>query len=215
MWSTYVHEFSSLLAHLAGWLDGSWGLAILLLAMVVRMVLLPMTLRTAEQNWLRQLKLQALQPKLERLRQRHADDPMAYAKAARELHRQHGITTGIGASLLVALVQAPLGIGVYAAVRQGAAKAGSFLWISKLARPDLLLALAVTGLALATMLLNPMLPEQARTLLQWLPVVMTFFVVWHLSAALVLYYAGSSSVGVLQAMLLRRRIGRHHALITG
>ncbi len=211
MWSDYVHEFSTLLNHLAGWLGGSWGLAIVLLAVAVRLALLPMTWRVAELNWSRQLKLKALQPKLERLRQRHADDPMAYAQAARELHRQHGITTGLGAGLLAALVQAPPGIGVYAAVRQGAAKAGSFLWIPKLASPDLLLALAVTGIAFATMLLNPLLPEQARTLLQWLPVVMTFFVVWHLSAALVLYYAGSSSVGMLQAVLLRRRVGRHHA----
>lgn len=211
MWSAYVHEFSLLLDHLAGWLGGSHGLAIVLLAVAVRVMLLPMTLHAAEQGWLRQVKLKALQPKLERLRQRHAGDAMAYAQAVRKLHAEHGISTGLKAGFLAALVQLPLGLGVYSAVRHGAARAGSFLWIPKLARPDLVLALIVAALSIATLLLNPMLPEQARTLLHWLPVLVTFFVVWHLSAALVLYYAGSSSVGLLQALLLRRRLRQNHA----
>lgn len=209
MWSAYVHEFSALLAQLATWLDGSYGLAILLLAMAARLALLPMTLHAAEQGWLRQLKLKPLQPELERLRKQHGGDPMAYSQAMRRLHKQHGIPTGMKAGLLAALIQLPLGLGVYTAVRDGVARAGSFLWIPKLARPDLVLTLIVTALSIAAMMLNPMLPEQARVLLQWLPVVMTFFVVWHLSAALVLYYAGASSVGLLQMALLRRRVRLH------
>lgn len=211
MWSAYVDEFAALLAQLAAWLDGSYGLAILLLAMAARLALLPMTLHAAGQSWLRQVKLKALQPKLERLRKQHGGDPMAYAQAVRRLHAEHGIPTGMKASLLAALIQLPLGLGVYTAVRDGVAKAGPFLWIPKLARPDLLLTLIVTALSIAAMSLNPMLPEQARLLVQWLPVVMTFLVVWHLSAALALYYAGSSSVGLLQMVLLRRRIGAHSA----
>jgi YidC/Oxa1 family membrane protein insertase len=52
------------------------------------------------------------------------------------------------------------------------------------------------------------MPEQTRTLLQLLPVVISFVVVWHLAAGLGLYWAGSTSVNLLQVLLLRRRIRR-------
>ena len=152
----------------------------------------------------------ALKPKLARLNERHAGDPAAKAKAMQALYREHGVSGGLGSSLLVALVQAPLGAGIYAAIRQGVAGAGSFLWIPKLARPDVMLALVVGLLSFAALLLNPAMSEQARTLLHWLPVVVSFLVVWHLAAGLGLYWAGSSGVNLLQMALLRRRV-RHRA----
>ena len=37
----------------------------------------------------------------------------------------------------------------------------------------------------------------------------SFVMVWHLAAGLGLYWAGSSSVNVLQMAILRRRVRRH------
>jgi YidC/Oxa1 family membrane protein insertase len=208
IWSMFVEGISALLAQLAQMLDGSFGLAIIALALFVRLMLLPMTLKVAEQGWHRQRQMAALKPKLERLRERHAKDPAAYASATQALYREHGVTAGLGSSLRVAVVQAPIGAGIYAAIRQGVAGAGAFLWIPKLARPDLWLAVIVAALSLVAMLLNPAMPEQTRTLLQLLPVVISFVVVWHLAAGLGLYWAGSTSVNLLQILLLRRRIRR-------
>lgn len=208
IWSMFVEGISALLAQLAQMLDGSFGLAIIALALFVRLMLLPMTLKVAEQGWHRQRQMAALKPKLERLRERHAKDPAAYASATQALYREHGVTAGLGSSLRVAVVQAPIGAGIYAAIRQGVAGAGAFLWIPKLARPDLWLAVIVAALSLAAMLLNPSMPEQTRTLLQLLPVVISFVLVWHLAAGLGLYWAGSTSVNLMQILLLRRRIRR-------
>lgn len=208
IWSMFVEGISALLAQLAQMLDGSFGLAIIALAMFVRLMLLPMTLKVVEQGWHRQRQMAALKPKLERLRERHAKDPAAYASATQALYREHGVTAGLGSSLRVAVVQAPIGAGIYAAIRQGVAGAGAFLWIPKLARPDLWLAVIVAALSFAAMLLNPAMPEQTRTLLQLLPVVISFVLVWHLAAGLGLYWAGSTSVNLLQILLLRRRIRR-------
>ena len=208
IWSMFVEGISALLAQLAQMLDGSFGLAIIALALFVRLMLLPMTLKVAEQGWHRQRQMAALKPKLERLRERHAKDPAAYASATQALYREHGVTAGLGSSLRVAVVQAPIGAGIYAAIRQGVAGAGAFLWIPKLARPDLWLAVIVSALSLVAMLLNPSMPEQTRTLLQLLPVVISFVLVWHLAAGLGLYWAGSTSVNLMQILLLRRRIRR-------
>ncbi|MCX7512211.1 YidC/Oxa1 family membrane protein insertase [Frateuria hangzhouensis] len=206
MWSTFVDGLSALLAQLAVWLDGSYGLAVIVLALLVRLAMLPMTLRTAEQGWWRQQQLLELKPKLAQLRERHAGDPASQAQAMQALYREHGISGGLGSSLLVALVQAPLGAGIYAAIRQGVAGAGSFLWIPKLARPDAWLALVVGLLSFAALLLNPAMSEQTRTLLHWLPVVFSVLMVWHLAAGLGLYWFGSSGVGLLQMAMLRRRV---------
>ncbi|MGN2251965.1 YidC/Oxa1 family membrane protein insertase [Frateuria sp. GZRe12] len=205
MWSTFVDGLSELLAQLATWMDGSYGMAVIVLALVVRLAMLPMTLKTAEQGWLRQQQLLTLKPKLAQLRERHAGNPAAQAQAMQALYREHGIGGGLGSSLLVALVQAPLGAGIYAAIRQGVAGADSFLWIPKLARPDAWLALVVGLLSFAALLLNPAMTEQTRTLLHWLPVAVSALMVWHLAAGLGLYWTGSSAVNLLQMAVLRRR----------
>lgn len=208
MWSTFVNGLSALLTQLAQWFDGSYGLAVIVMAIVVRLLLLPITLHAAEQAWHRQHALVKLKPELESLRERYAKEPAAYASAMQNLYRKHGITSGLGSGLLVALVQAPLGAGIYAAIRQGVAGAGSFLWVSRLARPDIWLALIVALLSSVAIMLNPTLPEQVRTVLHWLPVLLTLLFTWHLSAGLCLYWAGAGSISVLQAALLRRRIAR-------
>lgn len=202
----FVEGLSWLLEQLAHGFDGSYGVAVIVMAIAVRLLLLPMTLHAAEQAWHRQAKLVKLKPELARLRERHAKDPAAYASTTQALYRKHGVTSGMGSTLLTAMVQAPLGAGIYAAIRESVAGAGSFLWIGKLARPDAWLPFIVALLTCAAILLNPTMSEQARTVMHWLPVVITLLVTWHLSAGLCLYWAGTSSVGVLQSALLRQRV---------
>lgn len=210
MWSTFVEALSHTLSWMAHGLGGSVGLAVIALAMIVRLALLPWTLQLAERGWQRQQTMLALKPRLDALRERHGKDALAYARAAQALQKEHGLTGGPGSGLLVSAVQAPLGAGIYAAIRHSLAGAGSFLWIPRLARPDFLLALAVAALSYAALTLNPAMPAQMKTALQLLPVLVSFLMVWHLAAGFGLYWAGSSSVNVLQAALLRRRVARHH-----
>jgi YidC/Oxa1 family membrane protein insertase len=206
MIGTLVNHLSGLLALLAHGLWGNYGLAILAVAVTVRLALLPLTLRVAEQGWRRQQQMLTLKPRLEALRERHGGDRMAYARAAQALQKEHGVTSGFGTGLLTAAVQAPIGMGLYAAIRQSVAGAGSFLWMPRLARPDFLLALAVAALSYAAIVLNPAMSAPMKTALQMLPVLVSFLMVWHLAAGLGLYWAGSSSVNVLQMALLRRRL---------
>lgn len=208
MWTMFVDGLAGLLTQLAHWLDGSYGAAVIVMAIAVRLLLLPATLHAAEQAWHRQHKLTVLKPEFERLRERHAKDPAAYANATQALYRQHSITSGLGSGMLTAMVQAPLGIGISAAIRQSVGGAGSFLWIAKLTRPDVWLAFLVALLSCAAIMLNPSMSEQARTVLHWLPAIVAFLMAWHLSAGLCLYWAGASSVGLVQSALLRQRVAR-------
>jgi len=51
MWSTFVNGLSELLAQLANWLDGSYGMAVIVLALLVRLAMLPVTLKACR-AWL-------------------------------------------------------------------------------------------------------------------------------------------------------------------
>lgn len=206
LWNSFVDAIAQLLSGMAHGLGGSYGLAIIILALGVRLCLLPWTLRAAERGWLQRRAMERLKPQLEQLGKRHADDPLAHAQAMRTLYREHGIGAGMGGGLLTALVQAPLGLGVYSAIRQGLAGAGSFLWIPRLARPDLWLAVLVAALSYAAITFNPAMSSQLKTVLQLLPVLVSFLVVWHAAAGLGLYWAASSGVNVVQSALLRRRL---------
>lgn len=208
MWSMFVNAMGELLTQLARGLDGSYGLAVIAMAIAVRLLLLPMTLHAAEQAWNRQARLLKLKPELDRLRERYTKDPSACASAMQSLYRKHGVSNGLGSGMLTAIVQAPLGAGIYAAIRQSVAGAGSFLWIGRLARPDAWLAIIVALMSCAAIALNPAMSEQARTAIHWLPAIITLIVTWHLSAGLCLYWAGGTGIGILQAALLRRRINR-------
>lgn len=206
-----TNALPKLLEHLAQLLDGSTGLALIVVSLTARLALLPLTYRSARRSWRQQRQLAAIKPQIEALRERHHDDPRALVQATQALHRRHGIPMMSVRNLMTGLIQMPVVLTLYAAIRRGAAHAGRFLWIGNLGRPDMLLALIVAALAGFAALLNPALPEQAHTLLQLLPVLITFFVVWHLSAGLGLYWAASNSVNIAQMLLLRRHAAAQQA----
>ena len=123
-------------AHVCG---GSLGAAIVAVSVVVRVALLPLTLRLARQAREQQARLAALKPKMDALQRRHAGDPARLAREVRALHAANGIRLFTPRGLVGFLVQAPLLGGLFAAVRGGLGARTRFLWIADLSRPDALL----------------------------------------------------------------------------
>jgi hypothetical protein len=77
-----------LLTHLWG---GSLGWGIVSLSVLVRLAVLPWTLRAARRSAAMRDKLKALGPELERLKQRHAKDPVALRGALTREYERAGI----------------------------------------------------------------------------------------------------------------------------
>ncbi len=108
------------------------------------------------------------------------------------------------------LVQFPLGIAVYRVVTENATRAGRFLWISDLARPDFFItSLAATAASLA-ILLAPSNNAGNKTMAA-ITAVFTVVMVWKLAAGVGLYWVGSSTVGVAQSLIVRGIVARHDA----
>jgi len=112
----------------------NWGVAIILLTVVIRLLMFPVSRKQA----LSAQKMQALKPELEALRQKYKNDKQKLAQAQMELWRKHGVNP-LGGCLPV-LIQMPVFIGLWQALATSVdlRHAPFMLWINDLSAPDAL-----------------------------------------------------------------------------
>lgn len=117
----------------------NWGLAIILLSLLVYLALYPLTLKQ-----MRSMKeMQVLQPHIEELRKSYKDNPQRLNKEILELYRQHKVNPFGGC--LPLLLQMPIFFALYQALsRSVVLKGAKFLWIKDLSEPDRLFTLPTT-----------------------------------------------------------------------
>ncbi len=120
-----------------GWV-GNYGIAIIMLTVLVRGCMFPVSRGQAKSM----AKMQALKPEMDRLKERYKGDQQKQAAAMQELYRKHGVNPLAGC--LPALIQLPIFIGLYRGLavdvelRQAPLFSESIQWCSNLAAPDML-----------------------------------------------------------------------------
>ncbi|MEO7995903.1 MAG: YidC/Oxa1 family membrane protein insertase [Gemmatimonadaceae bacterium] len=204
IWLAFVDLIRSLLLSLAHTAGGSVGSAIFALSVIVRVIVLPLTIKAALRARESAERLRALEPELKRLRERHAKDPQRLWTETRALHQQHNIQAMPKIALLNMAVQAPLGMAVYRVIVENAARAGRFLWMADLARPDVFITGIAAAAASLAVLLAPGGPGVNNKVNAVIIGVVTVAITWRLVAGVGLYWVGSSAVGVAQSLILRR-----------
>src|SRR3989344_2192114 len=103
----YYPLFNSLI-FIYNYLPGhDFGLAIILLTLIIRVILYPVAVKALHS----QKALQALQPKLQEIQKKYKDDKEKQAKETLEMYRTEKINPFSG--LLLALVQIPILIALY------------------------------------------------------------------------------------------------------
>jgi YidC/Oxa1 family membrane protein insertase len=183
------------------------------MSVLVRLALVPLTIRLAVRARRRARALAGMQPQLARLRERWADDPDRLTRATVALYRSRGLSPADPFAMAGALVQLPLYTAFYKAIRRALEAAGGagFLWIRDLTRPSPLLALAVGGLVFVGTLGTPVPDAPHAMWLRLLPAVGTGVVLLFVSSGFGLYVLGSTGVSALQAGLVRLHERRHPA----
>jgi YidC/Oxa1 family membrane protein insertase len=200
-WSLVVGFVRALVfaaAHVCG---NSVGCGILAVSLLVRLALLPLTLRAARRGMAHQARLAELKPALDRLQADHANDRAALAEATLRLHREHGLGMLPRGTVAAALIQLPIGAALYQAFAKGLGPRLGFLWIGDLARPDAMLVGLAAALAGLTAGLGT--TSNSRTAVA-VSAALTLVIAWRLTASVALYWIASSSVGAVQALVLRR-----------
>ncbi|HKN69315.1 MAG TPA: membrane protein insertase YidC [Gemmatimonadaceae bacterium] len=201
-WSPFLDLLRAVLFAFAHVCGGSLGGGIVVLSLIVRLALLPLTYRLALRGHEYQMALRRLKPQLDALKDRHGADPLRLAQETRALQTRNGIGMTPKGTFLGALVQMPIGAGIYQTIGSVAKRAAQFLWIHDLSRPDALVASVAAGLAGAAVAAGP--SSTGSRVSAALAAGVTFVVAWRLSAGVGLYWVASNIVGVVQSFLVRR-----------
>lgn len=209
MWNAFVEVIRATIFAGSHLFNGSLGASIFFVSAVVRLALLPLTLRVARAAQAQQAKLTQLKPQLDELQARYKSDPIRLANETQALYRKNDIRMMPKGSFTSSLVQFPLLGGLFAAVRGGLGTKVRFLWIADLSRGDILLTSIVVGLAGLSSAITPAnQPGAATRTMTFVIMGLTLMFIWSASSAVALSVGAGSAVAALQNWLLRRESRR-------
>jgi len=125
-------------------LTRNWGLAIILLTLGVRAALFPLNRRSQTAMARYQKKMKRVQPRLEEVKKRHANEPQKLREAQARIMQEEGAFPPLGGCLPIFL-QMPIFFGLFSALRVSfdLRQAPFFGWIHDLSRPDRLMHLGL------------------------------------------------------------------------
>lgn len=202
---------------LAGGLLKNYGLVLILLALLIKLATHPMTkAQTRSMS-----KMRDLQPRMEALKERYADDPQKQQQATMQLYKEMGVNP-LGGCLPM-LVQYPFLIALWQYIPQSIAlRQEPFLWAKDLSAPDSILHLPfslpvygnhVGGFALLMTLSmvvsmrltmkNQPQNDQTRIMTTIMPVMLLLFFN-NTSSGLSLYYLFYNIFSAVEQWWLRR-----------
>lgn len=210
LWTSWLDLLARMLELLTTDAGLGAGLGVIALTLAVRTLVLPITFPNACRGLVRQRTLAAMQPELARLKERYARDPQKYGEAMLAAYKRNGLSMVDGRSLLGALVQTPVLLGMFTTLKR-ALPHGRFLWVTDLAKPDVLLAI-VAGLTTAILALAaPEMPEHVRMLMMILPAICLAFTALHFGSAIALYWTTSNLFTAGQTLAVRWVVARQAA----
>ncbi|HFC8520065.1 TPA: membrane protein insertase YidC [Neisseria lactamica] len=207
-----VHWFASPLFWLLNQLHniiGNWGWAIVVLTIIVKAVLYPLT----NASYRSMAKMRAAAPKLQAIKEKYGDDRMAQQQAMMQLYKDEKINP-LGGCLPM-LLQIPVFIGLYWALFASVElrQAPWLGWITDLSRSDpyYILPIIMAATMFAQTYLNPPPtdPMQAK-MMKIMPLifsVMFFF----FPAGLVLYWVVNNLLTIAQQWHINRSIEKQRA----
>jgi YidC/Oxa1 family membrane protein insertase len=207
IWTLWLDALRSLVDALSTEAGLGLGLAIISATLLLRILLLPISWSAAYRGCIRQKKMLKLQPELQQLKEKYANEPNVYMQHMKELYRKHELSFVDGKSLFGGLAQMPLLLGMFQALRN-VGDGARFLWVPNLLKPDVLFAL-IAGVTTALMITaNPDLPEQMRLFMIIVPSVIAIVAALKFCSALSLYWVASNCFSAVQTAVLHFVVGR-------
>jgi len=210
----WILPFSKALLQLLNWLDAlvrNYGVAILALATLVRLVLHP--LNVVSMRSMREM--QKLQPEMERIRDKYKNDPQGLNAATMALYKEHKVNPAAGC--LPMLLQMPLFLALYQVLFNAIElrRAPFVAWMQDLSAPDhafsvagfpiRILPILMSGSGLLQQMVTPTDPRQRTTMYMMNVVMLVFF--YNLPSGLVLYWTVMNLLTALQQWMVLRQDG--------
>ncbi|MEK9199865.1 membrane protein insertase YidC [Ureibacillus sp. 179-F W5.1 NHS] len=219
-YSTFVRPMNWLLEFLGNDLfNGSYGLAIIAITIVIRLILMPFMLKNYRQQSKMKSKMDIVKPKMEEIQERlkaaqTKEEQMAIQQEMLALYRENGINP-LNMGCLPIIIQMPIITGLYFAILYSQdVKVHEFLWFS-LGSPDILMT-AIAGIvyfiqAKVSLWTVPESQKAQMKLMIYISPIMIVFISFSSMAALPLYWSVSGLILIIQTYIGRKFYSEHPA----
>lgn len=201
-WDRYfVYPLSWLLDQSAIWMGGSYGLAILLTTIIIRLAVLPLMVKQLKSS----KAMQAIQPELQKIREKYKDNQQKIQEETMKLFQKHNVNPLAGC--LPILVQMPILIAFYQAImRNEQVRTHDFLWMS-LGQPDPIYLLPVLA-AITTYFQSKMMgagtpPNPQMQMMFVIMPIMILVIAVTLPSALSLYWVFGNIFTIVQTFFIK------------
>ncbi len=203
-------------------LTGNWGVAIILLTVLVRGILFPLSRVQQSQMMGHSAKMQRLKPKIDALKEKYKGNQKKFNEAQIQLMKEEGVRPPLGGCLLM-LLQFPIWIGLYQVLRASIElRQAPFMgWITDLSQPDRMplglfgfetlnvLPILMAGAMVLSMKAQPKPADdtqaQQQKIMATIFPVMMLFLLYGYPAGLALYILTSSLLGVFEIQVIRKK----------
>jgi YidC/Oxa1 family membrane protein insertase len=205
-------------------LFGSFAIAILVATVLVKAAVFPL----ANKSYASMSKMKKLQPEMQKLKEQYPDDRAKQQQGMMELYKREKVSPLSGC--LPVLVQAPVFFSLYKVILTSIElrHAPFYGWIHDLSAPDptsfanlfgllpytppAMFAIGVWPLIMGVtmwvqMRLNPTPPDPVQaSMFNWMPVIFTFML-GTFPVGLVIYWAWSNTLSIIQQSIIMKRHG--------
>lgn len=180
-------------------LSGSYGIAIILLTLAIRLILTPLTFSQTKSME----AMKALQPEQQALQERYKDQPEEYQRRLMELYKEHKVNP-LGGCLPM-LLQLPFIWALFGVLRDFDFGTG-FLWLTSLSAPDPYYILPV--LSAVTQFIQAMIssPDPSQKSMMYIMPAFIGYISINFPAGLVIYWVVSNLFSIGQQYLIAQRM---------
>mgnify|MGYP000109238427 FL=1 len=197
-----LKQFLALLLTTTDKYVGNFGVSIIIVTILIKIALLPLTLK--QDKSMKEMK--KIQPELEKLKEKYANDKQMLNIKTMELYKEHKVNP-LGGCLPL-LLQLPILFALFGVLRNGIIpKDSSFLWL-KLSVPDPFYVLPVLNGAVSFFQQKLMgsadSNPQMKNMMYIFPIMMIMFSV-KMPSGLQLYWLTSSILAVVQQYFIMKK----------
>jgi len=185
-------------------LIGNWGWSIVLLTLLVKLALWPLSAKAYKSM----ARMRKLGPEMKRLKEQFGDDRQKMSQEMMKFYQKEKINP-LGGCLPI-LVQMPVFIALYWMLLESVElrHAPFMFWIQDLSVKDpyFILPILMGASMFVQQMLNPTPPDPMQAkIMKMLPIVFTFFFLWF-PAGLVIYWVVNNCISIAQQYVITRKI---------
>lgn len=206
----FVAPLENTLLNLAHRWVGNWGVAVILMTLMLKIVSLPFTIAASRSA----KRMAKLQPEMQAIREKFKDNPQKQQMATMELFKKHRVNP-VGGCIPI-LITMPLFFGFFAMLQSAAElRFQPFLWAPDLSAPDTVgriwgfpinimpLLMGVTMIVQMRLTPTPSMDKAQATMMKLMPIIFIAFC-YTFSCALALYSTINGLFSIGQQLVINR-----------